>query len=69
MEESSISMDVDKLEMYASQTAVHTILLSLDYWRSYQKSQTDIPLFNHYIVCNETEDVLRFGQVGSFVVS
>ena len=58
-----MNLEIEAVKVIASQCVVHTLSLTADNWKRGQKSDVDIPLLNHYIICNETEDVLRFGQV------
>lgn len=55
---------MEAIKAVASQSVVHTLSMTEDNWKRDQVMDVDIPLLNHYIICNETEDFLRFGQVG-----
>ena len=60
-------MAFDSVKLIASQCIIHTLSLTIDNWKRGLEIDMDIPLLNHYIICNETEDVLRFGQVRFYI--
>lgn len=56
------------MDINLSQCRVHTLLSCLSSWNAYFNGETDSSnsvLYAHYIVQNDTQDVLRVGQSGT----
>ncbi|XP_058602808.1 intermembrane lipid transfer protein VPS13B isoform X2 [Onychostoma macrolepis] len=51
------------LHAAAGQYAVHTLDRALQAWRQNGVMDAEEVLFSHYVICNDTQEVLRFGQV------
>lgn len=45
------------------QYAIHTLDRALQAWRQNGVSDAEEVVFCHYVICNDTQEVLRFGQV------
>ncbi|KAK3753814.1 hypothetical protein QZH41_018464 [Actinostola sp. cb2023] len=57
------SVNVGEVESIISQTAVHTVAVAVDSWTRSTERQDESVMFNHYIICNDTNEDIRLGQV------
>ncbi|XP_067217864.1 intermembrane lipid transfer protein VPS13B-like isoform X4 [Chanodichthys erythropterus] len=54
---------LELLRAAAGQYAVHTLDRALQAWRQNGVMDAEEVVFSHYVICNDTQEVLRFGQV------
>ena len=54
--------------MHVSQSTVHTIALSTTAWGQTGQRGAERVIFNHYIICNDTHEALRLGQVSEMLL-
>ena len=48
---------------FISQTTIHSCSLAAMAWRDTETEEARAPLLHHYVICNDTHEALRFGQV------
>ncbi|XP_068695500.1 intermembrane lipid transfer protein VPS13B-like isoform X2 [Montipora foliosa] len=58
-----VGLEVGSVLTHVSQSTIHTIVLSTTAWGQAGSRDVDRIIFNHYIICNDTHEALRFGQV------
>ncbi len=58
-----VSLEAGTVLTHVSQTTIHTIALSAMAWGQTELSEAERVIFNHYIICNDTHEALRLGQV------
>lgn len=58
-----VNMEAGTVLTHVSQPTIHTIALSAIAWGQTGLSEAERVIFNHYIICNDTHEDLRFGQV------
>ncbi|XP_067305536.1 intermembrane lipid transfer protein VPS13B [Pseudorasbora parva] len=51
------------LRAAVGQYAIHTLDRALQAWRQNAVLDSEEVVFSHYVICNDTQEVLRFGQV------
>ncbi|KAJ8288378.1 hypothetical protein COCON_G00010370 [Conger conger] len=54
---------IDPVFVNVSQYAIHTVDTALQAWKQNQDQDADELVFSHYVICNDTHETLRFGQV------
>ncbi|CAN9514055.1 unnamed protein product [Ophioblennius macclurei] len=54
---------VDPVFLNISQYAIHTMDTALHSWQQNGNSEAEELLYSHYVICNDTHETLRFGQV------
>ncbi|XP_036393864.1 vacuolar protein sorting-associated protein 13B-like isoform X1 [Megalops cyprinoides] len=54
---------VDPVFINVSQYTVHTLDTALQAWKQNQVPDAEELVFSHYVICNDTHETLRFGQV------
>ena len=59
-----IGLDVGSSQVNLTQTAIHTLFLTTRAWSNTLMAEQQFLLFNHYVVCNETDETIRLQQVG-----
>ena len=57
------SLEAGTILAHVSQSTIHTIALSATVWCQTGQSEAQRVIFNHYVICNDTNEALRFGQV------
>lgn len=57
------SLEAGTILAHVSQSTIHTIALSATAWCQTGQSEAQRVIFNHYVICNDTNEALRFGQV------
>ncbi|CAH1773157.1 unnamed protein product [Owenia fusiformis] len=57
------SVGVDPLCVKVGPSTVHTLHVASQAWDQLYKTNGSLPVMNYIIVCNDTQDALRFGQV------
>lgn len=58
-----VGLEAGSILMHVSQSTVHTIALSATAWGQTGQRDAERVIFNHYIICNDTHEALRLGQV------
>ena len=61
-----VSLEAGTVLTHVSQTTIHTIALSARAWGQTGMPEAERVIFNHYIICNDTHEALRLGQVSIF---
>ncbi|XP_070535266.1 intermembrane lipid transfer protein VPS13B-like [Ptychodera flava] len=70
----SVNAKAKSVEMYlqtepvfirVSQSSVHTLSMTLQAWNQNKKPDMEEQLFNYYVICNDTQETLRLGQVST----
>lgn len=66
-EESPVTLDVnvEEMDFVVTQTGVHTLSLTTNAWLSMFNKETEVPLFSHYVLCNETHDTIHIKQINT----
>lgn len=64
-----LSLEAGSILTHASQSTIHTISLSATGWGQTGLRDSQRVIFNHYIICNDTHETLRLGQVCLFLTS
>ncbi|KAM9723999.1 intermembrane lipid transfer protein VPS13B isoform 3-T3 [Menidia menidia] len=54
---------VDPVFLNIGQYAIHTMDTALLSWQQNQNPKAEELLYSHYVICNDTHETLRFGQV------
>lgn len=57
------STTLQPLHANVGQYAIHTLDRALQAWRQNRVPDAEELVFSHYVICNDTQEVLRFGQV------
>ncbi|KAM3614331.1 uncharacterized protein V6R79_012862 [Siganus canaliculatus] len=58
-----VNVFVDPVFLNISQYAIHTLDTSLHSWKKNGTPEAEELLYSHYVICNDTHETLRFGQV------
>ncbi|XP_047455657.1 vacuolar protein sorting-associated protein 13B-like isoform X2 [Mugil cephalus] len=58
-----VNVFVDPVFLNVSQYAIHTVDTALHSWQQNQNPEAEELFFSHYVICNDTHETLRFGQV------
>uniref|UniRef100_A0A3B3U6M2 Vacuolar protein sorting 13 homolog B n=1 Tax=Poecilia latipinna TaxID=48699 RepID=A0A3B3U6M2_9TELE len=59
----SVNVFVDPMFLNISQYAIHTVDTALLSWQQNGNQDAEELLYSHYVICNDTNETLRFGQV------
>ncbi|KAJ8353846.1 hypothetical protein SKAU_G00214130 [Synaphobranchus kaupii] len=54
---------IDPVFVNVSQYTIHTLDTALQAWKQNQDQDAEELVFSHYVICNDTHETLRFGQV------
>lgn len=54
---------VDPVFLSISQYAIHTVDMALKSWQQNGDPEAEELVYSHYVICNDTNETLRFGQV------
>ncbi|XP_056141722.1 intermembrane lipid transfer protein VPS13B-like [Lampris incognitus] len=57
------SVFVEPVFLSISQYAIHTLDTALHSWQQNGNPKTEELVYSHYVICNDTHEMLRFGQV------
>uniref|UniRef100_A0A8C5ATS2 Vacuolar protein sorting 13 homolog B n=1 Tax=Gadus morhua TaxID=8049 RepID=A0A8C5ATS2_GADMO len=57
------SMFVEPVLLTVSQYGIHTLDTALQSWQQNGRVEAEELLYSHYVICNDTHETLRFGQV------
>ncbi|XP_064651739.1 intermembrane lipid transfer protein VPS13B-like isoform X2 [Lineus longissimus] len=60
-----IGCNVNPIFLYVGQGALHTLNSSLQVWNQLGKKDSDAVLMSYYLLCNDTQESIKFGQVGT----
>ncbi|WAR00328.1 VP13B-like protein [Mya arenaria] len=63
-----LDLTVDPLTLSVGQGTIHSLTCAAQAWKQIIKadrSGEDSVIFSHYVICNDTQHALRFGQVGT----
>uniref|UniRef100_A0A3P9JC91 Vacuolar protein sorting 13 homolog B n=1 Tax=Oryzias latipes TaxID=8090 RepID=A0A3P9JC91_ORYLA len=58
-----VNVFVDPVFINIGQYAIHTLDTALLSWQQNGNADAEEPLYSHYLICNDTHETLRFGQV------
>uniref|UniRef100_A0A8C7Y913 Vacuolar protein sorting 13 homolog B n=1 Tax=Oryzias sinensis TaxID=183150 RepID=A0A8C7Y913_9TELE len=58
-----VNVFVDPVFINIGQYAIHTLDTALLSWQQNGNADAEEPLYSHYVICNDTHETLRFGQV------
>uniref|UniRef100_A0A3Q1EP45 Vacuolar protein sorting 13 homolog B n=1 Tax=Acanthochromis polyacanthus TaxID=80966 RepID=A0A3Q1EP45_9TELE len=58
-----VNVFVDAVFLNISQYAIHTMDTALQSWQQNGNPEAEELLYSHYVICNDTHETLRFGQV------
>ncbi|XP_030249580.1 vacuolar protein sorting-associated protein 13B isoform X3 [Sparus aurata] len=58
-----VNVFVDPAFLNISQYAIHTVDMALHSWQQNGNSEAEELVYSHYVICNDTHETLRFGQV------
>ncbi|XP_063735116.1 intermembrane lipid transfer protein VPS13B-like isoform X2 [Eleginops maclovinus] len=58
-----VNVFVDPVFLNISQYAIHTVDTALQSWQQKGNPQAEELVYSHYVICNDTHETLRFGQV------
>ena len=58
-----VGLEAGSILAHVSQSTIHTIALSATAWGQDGFRDAERIILNHYIICNDTNETLRFGQV------
>uniref|UniRef100_A0AAR2LI31 Vacuolar protein sorting 13 homolog B n=1 Tax=Pygocentrus nattereri TaxID=42514 RepID=A0AAR2LI31_PYGNA len=58
-----LTLHVDPILVSLGQHAIHTLDTALLAWQQNLNPEAEELLFSHYVICNDTQETLRFGQV------
>lgn len=61
-------VDIGSIESVVSQSTVHTLASTVDSWTKDDKRKDETTLFCHYIICNDTNEAIRLGQVRNIYI-
>uniref|UniRef100_A0A3B3X5Y6 Vacuolar protein sorting 13 homolog B n=1 Tax=Poecilia mexicana TaxID=48701 RepID=A0A3B3X5Y6_9TELE len=59
----AVNVFVDPMFLNISQYAIHTVDTALLSWQQNGNQDAEELLYSHYMICNDTNETLRFGQV------
>ncbi|XP_053571218.1 intermembrane lipid transfer protein VPS13B isoform X2 [Bombina bombina] len=59
----SFSVLMDPMFFNFGQHSIHSISLALQAWQQNQCPEAEELIYSHFVVCNDTQETLRFGQV------
>uniref|UniRef100_A0A3Q2QXD0 Vacuolar protein sorting 13 homolog B n=1 Tax=Fundulus heteroclitus TaxID=8078 RepID=A0A3Q2QXD0_FUNHE len=59
----SVDVFVDPMFLNISQYAIHTMDTAVLSWQQNGNQDAEELLYSHYVICNDTNEILRFGQV------
>ncbi|XP_035381767.1 vacuolar protein sorting-associated protein 13B isoform X2 [Electrophorus electricus] len=57
------SVFMEAVQVSVGQHAIHTLDTALQAWKQNLNPAAEEVLFSHYVICNDTQETLRFGQV------
>ncbi|XP_066525855.1 intermembrane lipid transfer protein VPS13B-like isoform X2 [Hoplias malabaricus] len=60
---SQLTLQVHPVQVSVGQHAIHTLDTALQAWRQNLRPEAEELIFSHYVICNDTQETLRFGQV------
>lgn len=58
-----VGLEAGSVLTHVSQSTIHTMALSVTAWGQTGLRDAERIIFNHYIICNDTHEALRLGQV------
>ncbi|XP_024917375.1 vacuolar protein sorting-associated protein 13B isoform X2 [Cynoglossus semilaevis] len=58
-----VNMFVDPVLLTFSQYTIHTVDTALQSWQQNGNPEAEELIYSHYVICNDTHETLRFGQV------
>ncbi|XP_041797507.1 vacuolar protein sorting-associated protein 13B-like isoform X1 [Chelmon rostratus] len=58
-----VNVFVDPVFLNISQYAIHTVDTAMHSWHQNGNPEAEELVFSHYVICNDTHETLRFGQV------
>ncbi|XP_039661568.1 vacuolar protein sorting-associated protein 13B isoform X4 [Perca fluviatilis] len=58
-----VKVFVDPVFLNISQYAIHTVDTALRSWQQIGNLEAEELVYSHYVICNDTHETLRFGQV------
>ncbi|XP_068616522.1 intermembrane lipid transfer protein VPS13B-like [Brachionichthys hirsutus] len=58
-----VNVFVDPVFLNISQYAIHTLDTALHSWQQNGKPDAEELVYSHYVICNDSHETLRFGQV------
>ncbi|XP_037309384.2 intermembrane lipid transfer protein VPS13B-like isoform X2 [Pungitius pungitius] len=58
-----VNVFVEPVFLNISQYAIHTVDTALHSWQQSGNPEAEELVFSHYVICNDTHEMLRFGQV------
>ncbi|XP_028983860.1 intermembrane lipid transfer protein VPS13B-like isoform X3 [Betta splendens] len=58
-----VNVFVDPVFLNISQYAIHTVDTALHSWQQNGTPEAEEMVYSHYVICNDTHETLRFGQV------
>ncbi|TMS11029.1 Vacuolar protein sorting-associated protein 13B, partial [Larimichthys crocea] len=58
-----VNVFVDPVSLNISQYAIHTVDTALHSWQQNGNPEAEELVYSHYVICNDTHETLRFGQV------
>ncbi|XP_028325510.1 vacuolar protein sorting-associated protein 13B isoform X2 [Gouania willdenowi] len=58
-----LNVFVDPVYLNISQYAIHTVDVALHSWNKNGNPEAEEQIYTHYVICNDTHETLRFGQV------
>uniref|UniRef100_A0A3Q2QZ54 Vacuolar protein sorting 13 homolog B n=1 Tax=Fundulus heteroclitus TaxID=8078 RepID=A0A3Q2QZ54_FUNHE len=59
----AVDVFVDPMFLNISQYAIHTMDTAVLSWQQNGNQDAEELLYSHYVICNDTNEILRFGQV------
>uniref|UniRef100_A0A4W6EZE5 Vacuolar protein sorting 13 homolog B n=1 Tax=Lates calcarifer TaxID=8187 RepID=A0A4W6EZE5_LATCA len=59
----NVNVFVDPVFLNISQYAIHTVDTALHSWQQNGNLEAEELVYSHYVICNDTHEMLRFGQV------
>lgn len=63
MDKLAMDVDLGSTEMFFTQTSMHTLTITSKAWTNMMKDEPEFLLFHHYILCNETDEIIHLQQV------
>ena len=61
-----VGLEAGSVLAHVSQSTIHTMALSAMAWGQTGLRDAERIIFNHYVICNDTHEALRLGQVCLF---
>lgn len=58
-----MTITVDSLFLNVGQHAVHSLNTAIQAWQQNKCPEVEELVFSHFVICNDTQETLRFGQV------